>query len=157
MIEVGGDTEIRGPFADQPLLVRIGCRVLFAASILLGAYIPISASVAVIGGVGTPAPKWWGDAAAFGLMAAMAAAGAWTNGRFLGWLRGGALSPLEWCCFNGGCIAASAGVASAAVLLHIWPPVMAAAVLAMFAGAIASVVLIRLGQALDRRSRKRPE
>jgi hypothetical protein len=55
MLEFGGDDEIRGPYADQPRLIKVGMILVFAASLDFLIFVPISVGMAVFAGVGEPA------------------------------------------------------------------------------------------------------
>lgn len=147
---IGSDIEVRGPFSDLPPLARVGNYVAFAAFVIFGEFVPIGAAVAVLAGVGTAASNWQGEAGALGFVAAMAAIGAWTNGRYLRWLRGDRLGAAGWCCFNAACILCSAALAWGAVALHCLPIVLAIALAVVVLGLILSSILANVGHVLTR-------
>jgi hypothetical protein len=150
--EYGGEIVVRGSFADQRRLVKIGCFIAFVAFAVFGSYIPTSLAVAVIGGVGERAADWKGTMGSLGFVAAMAVVGGWTNCRFLSWLRGGSIHAWPLCFFVSGCICCSTVVASIAVKLHVWTVMFIVAFVVVVVGLILSWVLISVGQ-----SRKRPK
>jgi hypothetical protein len=151
MIELSGDVDVRGPFETQPRLVKIGGLVLFAASVIFGIYLPTALAVAVIAGVGTPAPNWKGTAGALCFTAGLSMIGAWITCRFLRWFRGRDIS-LVIClaCFGAGIIG-SAVLSSATVAFHIWPPVTAVAIALFFLGIFIGGMLIKVEQAIASR------
>ncbi len=129
------DIEVSGPFSAQPLLVKMGSLMAFVAFVVFASFIPTSLAIAVIMGVGTPAPNWMGTAVALTFSGAMAAFGAWLNCRFLSWLRGSNLDFRAGCLFVSATICVSATIASVAAMLGAWPEMF------LSAGSLALVCL----------------
>lgn len=146
MIE--SEVEVRGPFATQPLLVKIGSLAAFAAFVVFGGFIPASLAVGVIMGVGEPAASWKGTIGPLALITGMAMIGAWTNCRFLRWLSSGVLSLRTRFLFVSSTAIMSAVVASVAAALGVWPTVFLTACALVPIGLLSSWVLIMLRQAV---------
>ena len=146
------EAEVRGPFATQPLLVKVGTVAAFVSVTVFGVFIPTTVIVAFVGGVGQPAPHWTGTAGALAFFTALAAGGAWMACSFLRWLLGGVLGRGTRLLFVSGTVVASALVAAAAVALGVFPTVFLVAFALVVVGIVASSVLIKLGQIIAGRT-----
>jgi hypothetical protein len=146
-----GEADVRNPYSEQPAMVRFGCIVAFGAFVIFGAYVPAALAISVIVGIGTSDASAEGIAGALAFCFVMAAVGAWTNGRYLHWLRGGRLSTIGWCCFNATSIICCAGIAWGSAAVQHWQFMFAAALIATLLGLVFSWGLVVVGQALAHR------
>ena len=142
--------DVNEPFSEQPKLVRIGSVVALGPFIIFLAYVPTALAVALLSGIGTASASREGLTGALAFVSVMAAVGAWTNGRFLRWLRDGRLSAVGWCSFNAACLLCSVATARVAVDLQRWSFVFAVALVAVVAGLLLSWILVMVGNRLGR-------
>jgi hypothetical protein len=148
VIEFGGEAEIRGEYADQPTIMKLGSIAACLASTDLLIFIPISAGAAVIGGVGTPASSLPGKYAPFVILAGMLAIGAWIQYMWMGWFFGDRMPGIgRWLLFTAvafGC----AGLSAVAIFIHIWPLMFLCFAAFIPAGLLAYWLLVKIGQAI---------
>jgi hypothetical protein len=121
MIDLEGEVAVRGPYAAQPLAIKVISVLAYLASIDLLIVVPVSAGAAVLGGVGTAATSRSGTYGPFVLLLGMLLIGAWINHGWLGWLSSGRMDAARrWLVFGIAC-GTSASASAIAIAFHAWP------------------------------------
>ncbi len=130
----------------QPLLVKVGSAFAFAASLDLLIFVPIAASIAVIGGVGTPASSRAGMILPFVLMSGMFAIGLWVNCLWMGWFSGEAMPIARRLAQIAIASVLSTALSASAAWFHVWPFVFICAIAFLFLGLVTCSVLCTISR-----------
>jgi hypothetical protein len=146
MVDFDMEFEVRGPYAAQPLLVKIGCWVLCYAFVVFGLFVPSSLVVAVIMGVGGPAANWQGTAGAIAFCCVYAAIGAWVSCQMVSWLRSGNNDFRGHILFLAATILIFTVISALAASIGVWQELFLSAGASVLLGIVLASILIAVGQ-----------
>jgi hypothetical protein len=143
------DVVVKGPFSRQPFAAKLGCIVLAVASALFLIFLPVAAAVAVLAGIGVPAPATPNLFARFGpfsLLLGILCIGVWVNWNWIAYLSSGGFRSRVSAGATGIGTLLSGTTATIAAHFHVLATMIAVTLAVIGVSLIVGSMLIGLGQ-----------